>query len=95
MKENTFLTNSQNEIKTKLDKIVDKQLKEVENERIKLTHKYSIDYLIERVRILSHQGEQLRGERDAINFEFNSYFNILNNNQKKLYLEVYNILKNY
>ena len=91
-KEMSFLTNSQIDIKSKLDLVVDKQLLEVEKERIKLEYKFSIDYLIEKVRSLSIQNEKLKEERDALELEFNTYFNILNENQKKLYLEVIKLL---
>ena len=60
----------------------------IKSERKKLEQAFSIDFLIEKVCVLKDQGEKLKNDKQLTDQEFNSYFHILNENQKKLYFEV-------
>jgi len=88
LKEEAFLTNSKLEMRTKMDKILDKQVKEIEREKNALQLKHNIAFFIERADNLKTKNEALKNEKRILIEEYDHYKGIIAEREKKLYLEV-------
>jgi len=88
LKEESFLTNSKQEMRSKMDKILDKQLREIENEKNTFNIKYNISYYIEKAENLKRKNEALKNEKRILIEEYDHYKGIIAEREKRLYLEV-------
>ena len=88
LKEETFLTNSKQEMRSKMDKILDRQMREIENEKHAFDMKYNISYYIEKADNLKTKNEILKKEKITLMEEYDYYKGIIADREKKLYLEV-------
>ncbi len=71
-----------------MDKILDKQMKEVEKERNDLQLKYNISYFIEKGENIKKKNEELKKEKRTLIEEYDHYKAIIAEREKKLYVEV-------
>lgn len=87
-KERNFLEESKHDLKEKIELTMDKQLKELESEKSQLHYKFNLGFHIEKAKTLGANIDNLRTERGKFMNEFESFNNIINEKEKKLYLEV-------
>ena len=87
-KENNFLEESKHDLKEKIELTMENQLKELENEKAQLQFKFNLGFFIEKAKTLGANIERLRIEREKYKNELENFRNIINEKEKKLYLEV-------
>ena len=88
MNEEIFLTNSKNEMGENMDRLVKKQLEDIENDKNVLTQKYNIVYYIEKADSLRKKLDDLKGEKKFLLQHYDNYKGLINDREKKFYLEV-------
>jgi len=89
IKEETFLTNNKNEIEARIDIILEKHEKELENEKVSLQQKYNIRYYIEKAESLKIENDSLKKDLKNLLKQYGQYSSIIAEREKKLYLEVF------
>lgn len=87
-KEKNFLEESKNDLKEKIELTMDIQLKELENEKAQLQYKFNLGFCIEKAKSIGENIDKLKSEREKYKSEFENFRNIINEKEKKLYLEV-------
>lgn len=93
-KEKNFLEESKHDLKEKMEMTMDNQLKELENEKTQLQYKFNLGFYVEKAKSLGTNIDKLKNERDKYRYEFENFKNIINEKEKKLYLEVI-IIENF
>ncbi len=97
IKEKNFLNESKKDLKEKIELTLDCQLKELESEKAQLHFKFNMGFYVEKAKNLGQNIDNLKNERDKYKYEYESFKNIMNEKEKKLYLEVkyFNIIKSF
>ncbi len=88
-KEKNFLEESKNDLKEKIELTMDNQLKELENEKAHLKYKFNLEFYVQKAKTLGENIDKLKNERERYRIEFENFRNIINEKEKKLYLEVF------
>lgn len=88
IKEKNFLEESKIDLKEKIELTLENQLKELENEKVQLQYKFNMEFYLEKAKNLGMSIDKLKNERDKYKYEFENFTKIINEKEKKLYLEV-------
>jgi len=87
-KEKNFLEESKHDLEEKIELTMVNQLKELENEKLQLQYKYNLQFYIEKAKSLGATIDRMKIESGKFKNEFEIFNNIINEKEKKLYLEV-------
>lgn len=87
-KEQTVLGESKDDLREKMEMILNSQMNELELEKKQLRIKFNLNYFIEKVSDFSQKIQNLNNEKDKLLREYEAFNTMINEKEQKLYLEV-------